>query len=122
MDTYKDSPIAKRLDATIEEFERDRDQIDWVIAELRKTVAQLTNGQAEVESDAKALLRDRILSRLDGRAQRPTDITEALDMQGRVPEVEAALEDLYNEGLVNKRERGWWELVEKPANESAVEA
>ena len=114
---YKDSPTAKRIDAVIEDLVADRDQIDWAIAELTKTRDQLVNGHAQVEQDAAALLRDRILGQMDGKMQRSSDLAAALfgDSSPRgSTRSKSALEDLMNEGLVNKRDRGWYESVEKP--------
>jgi len=108
-----ESPIATRIEATIEELERDRDQIDWAIKSLRETIAELTNGRAKEETEQSALMRDRILGALDGKMQRPSQIAETLEAEE--DEVQQELDVLFDEGLVNRRERGWYELVTNEA-------
>lgn len=54
-------------------------------------------------------LRDRILSILDEKKQRPVHLAHDLNVDQAV--IEAALSDLYDQGEVNRGQRNWWERI-----------
>ena len=115
--------VIEKIKALIVELEENRRQVEAAIISLNDTVETLSKSRSQDERDQEALLRDRIIGQMNGKMQRPSDLTEALfDGPGHVEEVEAMLEVLYNEGVVNKRDRGWWELVDTPDPSQAVPA